>query len=62
MPFLPPGLSVASRMVASFSMSPALRRALAAIAFEPAEGAGAGGVENMTFPDLSFALYDVETR
>jgi hypothetical protein len=31
------------------------------MAFEPAEGAGAG-VENMMFPDLSLAIYDVETR
>ena len=54
-PFLPPGLSKASRMVASLSISPALRRALVAMAFEPAEGAGAG-VENMMFADLSLAF------
>lgn len=41
-PFRPPGLSVASRIVASLSLSmrPALRRALAANAREPGAGVG----------------------
>ena len=41
LPFLPPGLlSVMSRIVASRSMSPALRSAFAAIALPPGAGAG----------------------
>lgn len=41
LPFLPPGLSPTSRICASRSMSPALRRALAAIVLLPGAGADA---------------------
>lgn len=39
-PFLPPGLSVRSRIVVSRSIRPALRRALLAIVLEPGAGVG----------------------
>ena len=56
-PFRPPGLSVASRIVASLSLSmrPALRRALAATAREP--GAGVG-LENIGVVVVSGARKD----
>lgn len=56
-PFRPPGLSVASRIVASLSLSmrPALRRALAASAREP--GAGEG-LENIGVVDVNGARKD----
>jgi len=41
LPFLPPGLSLASRMVVSRSMRPALRSALPTMAREPGTGADA---------------------
>ena len=44
-PFLPPGLSVMSRIRVSSSIRPAFRRAFVARAFEPV--GGAVGAENM---------------
>lgn len=44
LPFLPPGLSVASRIGVSLSRRPALRSALAAMAFDPGAGAGAADI------------------
>jgi len=48
LPFLPPGVSVASRIGASRSIKPALRKALAAIALLPGTGAEADETDIMS--------------
>lgn len=49
-PFLPPGLSVASRIRSSLSMRPALRRAVDATERLP-PGEGVAGAENIVVRD-----------